>query len=71
MNGEDVKQWLAAAAVSVLAALFISRLPPEAVPGASPVHLLAVALAAFKGGFGPGLLSALQVPAAEASPASL
>ena len=58
MNKEDVKRWLAAAAVSGLAALFISRLSPEAVPGASPVYLLAVVLAAFTGGFGPGLLSA-------------
>lgn len=57
----NVKRWSVAVAVSSLAALFISRLPPEAVPGASPVYLLAVVLAAFEGGFGPGLLSAAIV----------
>ncbi|MCR4294171.1 MAG: ATP-binding protein [Elusimicrobia bacterium] len=56
-----MKRWLLAAVVSLLAVLFISRLPPEAVPGAAPVYLLAVVLAAFAGGFGPGLLSAAIV----------
>lgn len=61
MLKENVKRWSVAVAVSSLAALLISRLPPEAVPGASPVYLLAVVLAAFEGGFGPGLLSAAIV----------
>lgn len=61
MLGENVKRWLPAVVVSCLAALFISRLPPQAVPGASPVYLLAVVTAAFAGGFGPGLLSAAIV----------
>lgn len=61
MIKENVKRWLFAVVISTLAALFISRLPPEAVPGASPVYLLAVVLAAFEGGFGPGLLSAAIV----------
>lgn len=61
MIKENVKRWFFAVVISTLAALFISRLPPEAVPGASPVYLLAVVLAAFEGGFGPGLLSAAIV----------
>ncbi len=61
MFKENVKRWLFAVVVSCFAALFISRLPPHAVPGAAPVYLLAVVLAAFAGGFGPGLLAAAIV----------
>lgn len=61
MSKENVKRWTIAVVVSGAAAIFISRLPPEAVPGASPVYLLAVVLASFEGGFGPGLLGAAIV----------